>query len=266
MRALDGTCQHPDHHALRGPFRPDEEDVLAGEDGEDQALDLLGPFEETAFHLRLEGLEPCGLDHSRERLSARGAQIPFDVLPRVRRRQDRDSHLRVGGEERNEFCLAAFTIQTVQDFEVTRPVMVSEENQPKEEVAFDLELPALSRVLDHKVGVSGGPVAHQAALDRHEETRFPTDCLRNLALVREMEVNRIPIDKGAGHGPGPETVCTKVYLSPNSSNGAVGVLPRRMSSGSCGFPFSHTRSMDRSGAHRLWEMSAGIAVQSPGFM
>src|SRR5437667_102600 len=25
-------------------------------------------------------------------------------------------------------------------------------------------------------------------------------------------------------------------------------------------------SMDRSGAHRLWEMSAGIAVQSPGFM
>src|SRR5947199_4624296 len=144
--------------------------------------------------------------------------------------------------------------------------MVSEEDQPKEQVPFDLELPVLSRVLDHKVGVSGGLVAHQAALDRHEETRFPSDRLRDLALVREMEVNRIPIDKGAGHGPGPETACTKVYLSPNPSNGAVGVLPRRMSSGSCGFPFSHTRSMDHSGAHRLWQISAGIGVHSPGFM
>src|SRR5206468_3405424 len=76
MRPLDGTCQHPDHHALRGPFRPDQEDVLAGQDSEDQAFDLLASFEETAFHLRLEGLEPCGLDHTRERLSARGAQIP----------------------------------------------------------------------------------------------------------------------------------------------------------------------------------------------
>src|SRR5207244_10592169 len=81
-----------------------------------------------------------------------------------------------------------------------------------------------------------------------------------------MEVNLVPIDEGARHGRGPGTVCANVYLSPNSSKGAVGVLPRRMSSGSCGFPFSHTRSMDRSGAHRLWEMSAGIAVQSPGFM
>src|SRR5438132_5148608 len=66
--------------------------------------------------------------------------------------------------------------------------------------------------------------------------------------------------------PVRQTVCANVYLRPNSSNGAVGVLPRRMSSGSCGFPFSQTRSMDRSGAHRLCEMSAGIAVQSPGFM
>jgi len=144
--------------------------------------------------------------------------------------------------------------------------MVSKEDQSKEKVPLDLELSVLSRVLDHKAGMSGGLVAHQAALDRHEETRFTTDRLRDLALVREMEVNRIPIDKGAGHGPGPETLLAHVYLSPNSSNGAVGVLPRRISSGSCGFPFSHTRSMDRSGAHRLWEMSAGIAVQSPGFM
>src|SRR5881296_1412683 len=82
----------------------------------------------------------------------------------------------------------------------------------------------------------------------------------------EMEVNLVPIDEGARHGRGPGTLCAHVYLSPNSSNGAVGVLPRRMSSGSCGFPFSHTSSMDRSGAHRLWEMSAVIAVQSPGFI
>src|SRR5438093_11892562 len=52
--------------------------MLTGQDGEDQALDLLASFEETAFHLRLEGLESRGLDHMRERLSARGAQIPFD--------------------------------------------------------------------------------------------------------------------------------------------------------------------------------------------
>ena len=58
----------------------------------------------------------------------------------------------------------------------------------------------------------------------------------------------------------------KAYESPNSCNGVVGVLPRRMSSGSSGLPFSQTSSIDRSGAHRLWEMSAGIAQQSPGFM
>src|SRR3989442_5449909 len=129
MSALDGTCQHPDHHALRGPFRPDEEDVLTGQDGEDQAFDLLASFEETAFHLRLEGLEPGGLDHARERLSARGAQIPFDgASPDAPYKWDRDSHLRVGGKERNEFFLVPFAIQAIQDFEVTGPVMVSKED------------------------------------------------------------------------------------------------------------------------------------------
>jgi len=90
--------------------------------------------------------------------------VPF----RGRHETYRDSHLRVRGEERNEFFLAPFTIQAVQDFEVPRPVMVSEEDQPKEDIALDLELSALSRVLDHKAGVTCGLVAHQAAFDRHE--------------------------------------------------------------------------------------------------
>src|SRR2546428_12186435 len=109
--------------------------------------------------------------------------------------------------------------------------------------------------------MSGVWVAREAVLDRHEQTRFPSDRLPDFASVREVEVNRIPIDERARHGNGPETVCAHVYLSPNSSNGAVGVLPRRISSGSCGMPFSHTRSIERSGALRLWGLFAGIAVQ-----
>src|SRR6266446_6569459 len=143
---------------------------------------------------------------------------------------------------------------------------MSEEDQLEKDVSLDVELAVGPRVIDHEAGVPGRLVRVQAILDRHEQAGLARDRLGDLSLVREVEVDRVPIHEWAGHGPDAANRVANVYLSPNSSNGAVGVLPRRMSSGSCGFPFSHTRSMDRSGAHRLWEMSAGMAVQSPGFM
>src|SRR3989454_2297762 len=198
------------------------------------------------------------------RLRRRGAQIPFDGL-RAWRHQRHDSDSGVRCEERNEFVLAPLSIQPVQDLEIAGPVLMSEEDQLEQDVSLDVELAVGPRVIDHEAGVPRRLVGVQAVLDRHEEAGLPRDRLGDLSLVRELEVDRIPIHERAGHRPG-SNVRSDVYLSPNSSNGAVGVLPRRMSSGSCGFPFSHTSSMDRSGAHRLWEMSAGIAVQSPGFM
>src|SRR2546427_12304870 len=109
---------------------------------------------------------------------------------------------------------------------------MSEEDQLEQDVSLDVELAVGPRVIDHEAGVSGRLVGVQAVLDRHEEAGLPRDRLGDLSVVWELEVNHIPIHEGTGHGPGSKR-SRRHYLSPNSSSGAVGVFPRRMSSGSC---------------------------------
>jgi hypothetical protein len=105
-------------------------------------------------------------------------------------------------EESNEFVLVPFPIETIQDFEVTRSVVVPKKNQTEKNISGDGKLTLFPQVLDDEVAVARGAVGFQAALDRHEETRLLGDRARHFALLRETEVDRVPIDESAWHGLG----------------------------------------------------------------
>src|SRR5207245_4143733 len=98
-RSLDRAREHPNHHALRGPLRTDEEDVLAGEEGQDQPFDLLASLEEAALHLGLERLEAVGEHHAWNTLKAQGCSNPFRRSAWAREGKRGGSHPGVRGEE-----------------------------------------------------------------------------------------------------------------------------------------------------------------------
>src|SRR6266581_3725791 len=135
------------------------------------------------------------------RYRRRGAQIPFDGSG-LRDIQRHDSNSGVRCEERNELVLPSLSIQPVQDFEIAGPVLMSKEEQLEQDLPLDAELAVGPRVIDHEAGVPGGLVRVQAVLDRHEEAGLPRDGLLDLSMVWDLEIDRIPIDERAGHGPG----------------------------------------------------------------